>query len=955
MTRILCPVLVGREAERERLETLLDGARRGRGGVAFLSGSPGMGKSRLAAEAAAGAATRGMAVLKGRCVPSHVPVAYRPLAEALLDAGAGAAGTEASGFDAALAAVVPAWRTPGTGAAAESPVVVAEALLRRLRTQRPGRGCLLVVEDLQWADPETLDAVEYLADHAPAAPVLCVATLRDGPGTPAVELAARLDARRAAEVIRLAPLSDAGVATMALRSLDAAALPPGVAGFLADRAEGTPFLVEELLAAAVADGALVATPEGWTAGAEMPRLVPQSFAASVRQRVAAFDAPGRRLLAAAALLGRGFEWRLAARAAGTDPAATAAVLEQAVSLQLLAAQGEGLRFRHALTREALLDSLLPAERSVLAAACLDALEAAPPPGEDWHHLAADLAETAGDADRAAAFLLQAGRASLAQAALDTAAAALERAAGISRDPALRAEVLEALVETRTATGELRLASEATAALIDGLARIDAPAARRGNAHLLLARCAVTGAHFDVAAEELARARRLAAAPEDAALAARALAVAAQIAIGEGRLDEAEALAVRAAEDAAATAQPAVVCEALEVAGRCARVRDLDEAEVIGARALQVAEDAGLGFWRVRALYQLGVVAMFRSGDIEPLRRAQAAAERLGAVLMATSLDLEISAGLEAQHRTAEGLATTLRCIEMAQQLDLRAVEAVAHTFLAVIEATRPSRSRMEESVARSRELTGDPDILAALWGDARAVASLAAEDRPRARRELDEAASLYRSPVSPIPRLPVALRALVLAVDGERPDLAGTGMVTHAQGGGYLAHAEAVLLGRAGRREEAMAAMDRGATLMASMPWYRHLCRRLAAEAAVADGWGEPERWLSEAAAYFDAEGNDRLASACRALLRRAGVRVARPTRAGRALPAPLRSAGVTPREAEVLALVGEGLSNRAIAGRLHLSERTVEQHVGVLKQKLGMQTRAQLAVYAAAEAAAAG
>jgi DNA-binding NarL/FixJ family response regulator len=149
--------------------------------------------------------------------------------------------------------------------------------------------------------------------------------------------------------------------------------------------------------------------------------------------------------------------------------------------------------------------------------------------------------------------------------------------------------------------------------------------------------------------------------------------------------------------------------------------------------------------------------------------------------------------------------------------------------------------------------------------------------------------------------------------------------------------------------------VERGARLMAAMPWYRNLCRRLAAEAALGDGWGDPVAWLTEAAAYFDAEGNDRLAAACRDLLRRAGVRVPRPTRARRALPGPLRSAGVTPREAEVLALVGEGLSNRGIAERLHLSERTVEQHVGVLRQKLGMQTRAQLAVYAAAEATAAG
>lgn len=959
MTRILCPVLVGRDAERARLDAALDGARRGRGGVVLVSGAAGIGKSRLGAEAMAGAEARGMAVLLGRSVPGGVPVPYRPLAEALIAApqAAAARGTAEAGFDAALGAIVPAWRAPSGTLPAESPVVVAEALLRRLRAAST-RGCLLVLEDLQWADPETLHAVEYLADHATAAPVLCVATLRDDPGTAAAELAARLDARRAAELVRLRPLGAPEVAEMARRSLDAADLPAAMAALLRDHAEGTPFLVEELLAAAVADGALVATPQGWAAQAEIGPVVPQSFAATVHARVAALGAPGRDLLGAAALLGRSFDWRVAARASGAPEEETHDLLERAVALQLLAPHQGGFRFRHALTREALLDDLLPTERSRLAAACLDALEAAPPPGEEWRHLAADLAETAGNPDRAAAFLLHAGRSSLAQGALDSAAAALQRAAGIGRDATMRAAVLEALAEAHSAAGDLRRTQDAVAALLEALAGAGAEPARRGNAHLLAARCAVTAAQFPVASEELARARHLAATAGDEPLSARIGAVAAQLAVGEGRLGEAEALAVRAAEEAGATRQAEVVCEALEVAARCARTRDLDEAAAIGARALQVAEDAGLAFWRMRALYQQGVVALFRSGDVEPLRRAQDAARRIGAVATATSLDLEIAAGLEAQHRSGEALATCERCIETARALDLRVVEAMACLFAGIVEASRPSRSRMEEWIGRCLALVGDaPEVAAAVWGDARAVASLAAEDRSRARDELDRALACYRGPATALPRLSIALRALVVAVDGGDADLEGAGGITRlmSQSGGYAVHAEAVVLGRAGRHDEAVAAIEHGARLMAGMPWYRNLCRRLASEAALADGWGDPVAWLTEAAAYFDTAGNDRIAAACRALLRRAGVRVARPTRAGRALPAPLRSAGVTPREAEVLALVGEGLSNRAIGERLFLSERTVEQHVGVLRQKLGLQTRAQLAVYAAGEATASG
>jgi len=72
-------------------------------------------------------------------------------------------------------------------------------------------------------------------------------------------------------------------------------------------------------------------------------------------------------------------------------------------------------------------------------------------------------------------------------------------------------------------------------------------------------------------------------------------------------------------------------------------------------------------------------------------------------------------------------------------------------------------------------------------------------------------------------------------------------------------------------------------------------------------------------------------------------------------LPERLRGAGVTAREAEVLDLVGAGLSNAQIATQLFLSERTVEHHIGWLRRKLDIDSRAQLVAYAAAVAATAG
>jgi len=166
-----------------------------------------------------------------------------------------------------------------------------------------------------------------------------------------------------------------------------------------------------------------------------------------------------------------------------------------------------------------------------------------------------------------------------------------------------------------------------------------------------------------------------------------------------------------------------------------------------------------------------------------------------------------------------------------------------------------------------------------------------------------------------------------------------------------LSFADAVAAGRQGRTADAGAAFAAADRQMGPLvAWYRQYARRLAAEAALADGWGEPVAWLREAAAYFAAyfaaRGDDRVAAACRALLRRVGAPVPRPAGDGD-LPGPLRALGVTEREADVLRLVAQGLGNREIAERMFLSPRTVEKHVASLLSKTGLR-RGQLAGYSA-------
>jgi DNA-binding NarL/FixJ family response regulator len=137
------------------------------------------------------------------------------------------------------------------------------------------------------------------------------------------------------------------------------------------------------------------------------------------------------------------------------------------------------------------------------------------------------------------------------------------------------------------------------------------------------------------------------------------------------------------------------------------------------------------------------------------------------------------------------------------------------------------------------------------------------------------------------------------------------------------------------------------------LPWWHRLLRLLALEAAVTDGWGDPVPALRADLAAHEQTGDQQLARTCRDLLRAAGAPTRR--RAPARLPPALAAAGVTAREAEVLALVSTGLTNAQAAQRLFLSTRTVDTHVAHLLAKSGAANRAELARWAQAIGSAAG
>src|SRR5579875_2325090 len=447
----LCPVLLGRDDELHVLVGALADAQAGRGALVFLTGEPGIGKSRLASELASRAVRLGAVAVTGRAVPAESATPYRPLTEALLQLTRDRpvpGDAELAPWLPALGAIMPGLGGAGPGGAQPTggPVAGGEAVIRLIRRLPLPGGLLITLEDLHWADPDTLAVLEYLGDNLGGERVLGIATCRGEPPSAASGLAGRLAGRRAAAQLPLGRLDDEQVAAMVRACV------PDAADELVMRAQrtadGVPFLVEEVLASPG---------------------VPESLADTVRARLAGFAADELLVIEAAAVLGRRFDWRLLALVAGIPPDAVPRALERGVASQLLIVDGAEFRFRHAL-----------------AAAALAAVEAAHPRLDGaWRDTAADLAVQAGDTGRAGTLLAAAGRAALDRGALATAACSLRRAAGMLADPAARADVQGLLLGCLALAGRADEAKEVGEGLIAGSADPDAAGPRPADVHLKL--------------------------------------------------------------------------------------------------------------------------------------------------------------------------------------------------------------------------------------------------------------------------------------------------------------------------------------------------------------------------------------------------------------------------------------------------------------------------------------
>jgi DNA-binding CsgD family transcriptional regulator/tetratricopeptide (TPR) repeat protein len=976
---------VGRTQELARLRQLLARAADGEPLVAVIGGEAGIGKTRLAEELAATAGEQGVRVLRGGCVPlGEEGLPFAPVVEALrglagelepgeLEAVAGPARAE-------LAHLLPdlAWgdetatSTAVAGGGQGRLFELLVGVVQRLAARAP---LLWVLEDLHWADRSTRDLLAFLAAWLRSGQVLVVLTFRSDEldrRHPLRGLLGELARNRRVQRLQLARFTRAELAEQ-LAGLLGADPPARLVEDIYARSEGNPFFTEELLLAGGGGG---------------PAALPPSLQEVLLARVVRLGRGAQQLLRVAAAAGPGVTESLLAAVAGMDDQELLEGLREAVDQQVLLPQpgGEGYVFRHALVAEAVYGELLAGERVGLHAALAGALEAGLEAGDAPASRAARLAHhwaAAGDQPRALSASVEAAAAAEQVSAFAEAQLQLERVLGLwdrvadaeRRAGVDRVSLLSRCAETAYAAGD---PGRAAALVRHALALVDEARQpqRAGLLYEQLARCLRSlGEPAALAAQQQA-VRLVAAGPSVER--ARVLGSLALLLVLVDRFAEAREVA----EDAVA------------IAGQVgARAEEASARTALGGALIYLgAPDAGL------AELEAAVRLATQAGDVIVLLRAilnrsdrllaagrpeQAVAVAVDGIQEARRLGLARLYGPLLAWVATEALVALGRW-DQAEQVSRQGLEtapsdAASATLLlarAALELGRGDLDRAETRLQAVRRLFPAPIpeaqkagplfarlVEVALWrGGLDQARELVAEAVPLAAANPRYAAPVYalglraeadraelaraRRPGQPAPDDTTATALL------QRLREAAAGPA--AAGLPELAAWHATALAERTRQQgssdpaawaAAVAAWERlGQPYRAAYAGYRH------AEALLAttrDG-DTAAAVLARAAEITGRLGARPLDGEVKALAQRARLDLAPPAAAPTGgVPPPAAQLGLTPREAEVLALVAAGRSNRQIAQALFISPKTVGVHVSNILAKLGVAGRVEAAAIA--------
>jgi DNA-binding CsgD family transcriptional regulator/tetratricopeptide (TPR) repeat protein len=939
----LSPVMVGRAVDLDRL-TALVGARP-EPSVALVSGEAGIGKTRLVQELVR-SAPAGTLVLAGQADPGTVG---RPM-EMYLDAvdvvTREVAGDDDTDADTGLAALAAAVRDADR--TAEERVRAGVDLVRALG-ERAGGPTLVVFEDLHWADSESINAFERLAEPSPPGAsgagqsLVLVGTYRpDGLSRrhPAAEAVPRLERRHRVTHVHLDRLSPTDVSGFLTAVFDQE---PSyrIVDALHTRTGGNPFFLEELVSAA---GAMPA------ADGDVP--LPWSVAELVTAELDDLDPDVQDMVRAAAVLGRRVPFDLLAAVTGASEGDLIARLRVAVDRGLLVESVTDLfGFHHELAREAVQAGLLGRERRRLHEAALDALRTA----HSRDHVAlTNHALGAGRFDDMVAEARLGARDSLA---LGSSYQALQLAeTGLAEAPddlelramATRAAWLAGLLDDALGHADrwLELGREAddAGAEAEALAMRTRVAFEGGDLETMVA-------HTDALISVIDRL------PTDEQR-ARAMAAVAQSFMLRDRADDTFAWAEKALALADAGGLTAIRVAAMIEKGSMLMVDPSrsDEARELLADAAAEAERAGEHLLAARALNYLTWHAR-QWNDVDEVRslidRMRAHAEAAGSDTLAVGDVASSLAELAAVEGDLDGAIVQL---DSARESGAGRTGWTNPGWNAVFRAGLALEAGDLDDAERFTQLAKP-----ATARTARSIIGLDLHiacrrgDLDRARTLLPEliAVADHDGFVSPsqVHDVLSAWLSAGLPVDDVRPLVERVGH--------YVGHRldpdspwrqllSAQLAEAAGDVEEAITLYVSAATTLGAAPEIL----------AGARGYVHVGAAASLARAGRDGEARVHAAEAARILAHWRGWRVDQLRAVERRLGLGDEPAGpetLTPREREVVALLAEGLTNAQLAERLYISPRTAAVHVSNVLSKLGMASRTEVAAWAVRSGLAGG
>lgn len=908
---------------------MLDEAARTNGlSVVEIVGEAGIGKTTLLDHLGASANRAGALVLSGRCSEYERDVPYALMIEAL-DTHLATHGPPPGLAPFQLAALGGTFPALGAhaGALAERHELhrAVRALLERLAAPR---GLALVLDDLHWADPASIALVASIVRRPPARLLLAVAHRhRQADSALDPELHRAADAGRARR-LTLGPLTPDEASRLLARPADDRELRR-----LYEESGGNPFHLMQL--ARTEQPAMARASDPGYGG------VPEGVREAVLSETTPLGSDARALLDGAAIVGDPFEIDFAAEVAGLSRAASLEALDVLVAADLVRVTDDvrRFRFRHPIVRRTVYETVGPGRRlagHARAAAGLGRDGAGPAA------LAHHVEQSAAPGDGAAIALLAEAAAQVGGRAPQTAVHWLTVARTLARgeqEAALLGPLAGALAgagrfaDARRVLLELPASTELTVAcaMMDRLLGDHDGARQRLRAALAEA----DGREAVALNLELAAHASLRGDPVEMRACAR----------------EALASAVDPVPTAAATAALAMAAYTLE---------EYEEARARGREAtalIAALDDEQLGT-RLEMLLFLGWAQYF-GGEftvaLEHFTRGTAIARRAGSAVLALELAVGEALGLLARGRIAEALDVADGAVEDARPLGSpQSLVWALYAKATVLEAAGDIAAAVragEEAVALTAGL--EPSSIIAACGSALAAALVATGEGPRAIAVLLE---LQGGP--DLPRFfagqrsgcyEVLVRAALLAGDADGAAVWAARAEAAAElplAGALAQRARALVALRAGDATQAAAlALESVATtdvleLAIESARGRILAGR--ALAATGDRDAAAEQLRAAEGLLVDAPLGHLRAEAVREL-RRIGRRVNRAGRAGRSSAVGL--AALTARELEIARLVAGGLTNRAVAEALFLSEKTVETHLAGAFVKLGVRTRGALAV----------